>query len=53
MKKPKLKPISSVAFDNEARALAGQFKRGILTAAEHKAKWDILVKRLKMTGNKY
>lgn len=48
--KPKLKPITAERFEREVAAITRLFNMGILTADEHKRKYDLLVKRVKLTG---
>jgi hypothetical protein len=48
MKPKKLKPLTAERFEREVRAITRLFNAGVLTATQHKAKYDILVKRVRL-----
>jgi hypothetical protein len=45
---PKLKPITAERFEREVNAITRLFNRRVLTATQHKAKHDVLVKRVRL-----
>jgi len=49
--KPRLRPISAEHFEREVSALTRLHAAGVLTAKQHKAKYDVLVRRIRLVGD--